>query len=503
MECAPSADGIGIVNPHSVILITVDCLRADHVGFLGYQRPTTPFLDCLAEESVVFENAIAAGAPTYYAMPPMLASRYPLALGRDVLGIAPEESTLASVLQESGFATAAFSAGNPYISPRFGYDRGFEVFADFLHGSEPTGASGTRSGNFRNRANRLLANACHSVGLGGAYDEIYFQYCQRLAARRDVSLDAVRRFPSAEILIDNAMRWLKEHCHQRFFLWLHFMDAHGPYFPKTEALKIMSRGDLDAVRAVYLNSYWNRGDVSVERLRTKREDVVALYDTGIRWVDEQVRRLAENLVELNVWDRCALAVTADHGEEFLEHGGRAHLPKKLTEELLHVPLMLRVPASPKHRVQSPSSLLDLAPTLLDVAGIPAPAEFRGRSLWGQLRKGKFMERPVVSECVYDCTNPFFPKDRMGPRLLAIRLNQYKLVLDFAGGSGQLYDLSRDPGEKAPLAMSEAAEVRQKLLTATKRHLVESCQSRDFDRRMASQVREYRLELARSATHARN
>ena len=110
---------------------------------------------------------------------------------------------------------------------------------------------------------------------------------------------------------------------------------------------------------------------------------------------------------------------------------------------------------------------------------------------------------MLSECVYDCTNPFFPKDRMGPRLLAIRLNQYKLVLDFAGGSGQLYDLSRDPGEKAPLAMSEAAEVRQKLLTAAKRHLVESCQSRDFDRRMASHVREYRLELARSATHARN
>jgi arylsulfatase A-like enzyme len=285
------------VNPHSLILITVDCLRADHAGFLGYKRPTTPFLDCLAGESVVFENAVAAGSPTYYAMPPMVASRYPLALGRDVLGIAPEESTLASVLQESGFATAAFSAGNPYISSRFGYDRGFEVFADFLEGSGPTEEHAPGSPSFRNRANRFLANACHSVGLGAAYEEIYFQYCQKLAARREVSLDAVRRFPSAEILVDSAVRWLKEHSHQRFFLWLHFMDAHGPYFPKAEALKMMGYDDMDAARAVYLNSYWNRGDVSVERLHGKREDVVSLYDAGIRWVDEQIRRLAENLVE--------------------------------------------------------------------------------------------------------------------------------------------------------------------------------------------------------------
>jgi len=491
------------MNAHSVILITIDCLRADHVGFAGYEHPTTPFLDCLAAESAVFENAVAAGAPTYYAMPPMLASRYPLALGRDLLGIAPEESTLASVLQESGFATAAFSAANPYISPRFGYDRGFEVFADFLQGSEQSDAAVLTAGNFRNRANRFFANACHSVGLGAAYGEIYFQYCQKLASRREVSLDAVRRFPSAEILVDSAIRWLKEHSHQRFFLWLHFMDAHGPYFPKAEALKMTGADHIDAAQALYLNSFWNRGDVSLKRLRRKREDVLSLYDAGIRWVDEQVRRLAENLVELNVWDRCAVAVTADHGEEFLEHGGRTHLPKKLTEELVHVPLLLRVPSVPKSRVQSPTSLLDLAPTLLDIAGVPSPAEFRGRSLWGQLRKGRLLERPVLSECVYDCTNPYYQKDRMGPRLLAIRLNQYKLVLDFAAGSDQLFDLSRDPGEKAPLAISEAVEVRQKLLTFAKRHMVESCQSQDFDRRMASQVREYRLELARSATHARN
>ena len=482
----------------SLILITVDCLRADHVGFHGYDRPTTPFLDGIAGESIVFQNAIAAGAPTYYAMPAILASRHPLALGRDVLGIAPEESTIASVLQESGFATAAFSAANPYLCSRFGYDRGFQVFADFLQSSGAGGQERVHGGSLKTRANQFLSHACHSVGLlGAAYDELYFRHCQRAATRSDISLDSARKFPSADVLVDHAIKWIKENSGQRFFLWLHFMDSHGPYFPKSEALEMIGAQRLNASQAVYLNSYWNRGDLGPERLRSKRDAVVSLYDAGIRWADEQISRLASSLMELNIWERCALAVTADHGEEFLDHGGRYHLPRKLTEELVHVPLLLRAGDSAGSQVQSPFSLLDLAPTLLDVVGIPSPADFRGRSAWAQLRKGKPQERLVVSECVLECTNPFYPRDRMGPRLLAVRSNQFKLVLDFSAGVDYLYDLSRDPAEKSPLPLGEAEDVRNRLLKHAKKHLVESSQSRDFDKRIASKVREFRLELARS------
>src|SRR5271170_2512793 len=118
----------------SVILVTVDCLRADHVGFMGYSRPVTPFLDSLAAESFVFPAAIVAGAPTYYSFPAILASRYPLALGRDLLGLAPEEKNLAWALKQCGYSTAFFGATNPYLSARFGYDFGFDTFRDFLDG---------------------------------------------------------------------------------------------------------------------------------------------------------------------------------------------------------------------------------------------------------------------------------------------------------------------------------------------------------------------------------
>src|SRR5215831_18328349 len=116
----------------SLILITVDCLRADHVGFQGYARPVTPFLDSLSRNSAVVSNAIVAGAPTYFSFPAIMASRYPLTLGREAIGIAPGEPTIATVLKGSGYATAAFLAGNPNLSARYGYDQGFDEFHDFL-----------------------------------------------------------------------------------------------------------------------------------------------------------------------------------------------------------------------------------------------------------------------------------------------------------------------------------------------------------------------------------
>src|SRR4029453_5020986 len=119
------------MRAQSLILLTVDCLRADHVGFLGYSRPTTPFLDSLAEESFVMPNAIVGGVPTYYSLPSILASRHPLALGRDVVGLAPGEMSLPEALKKAGYDTAAFVAANPYISPFFGYDQAFDTSYDF------------------------------------------------------------------------------------------------------------------------------------------------------------------------------------------------------------------------------------------------------------------------------------------------------------------------------------------------------------------------------------
>src|SRR4051812_28692636 len=289
-------------NRKSIVLVTVDCLRADHVSFMGYQRPTTPFLDTLAHESYVFSNAIVGGVPTYYSLPTILGSRYPLALGRDVLGMAPGEQTLATVLRSAGYSTAAFSAANPYISSRFGYDQGFDTFRDFLKDhSSPAGVIVTPQTGWVSRANRELQSLVSGMGaLRKIYDELYFHYCQRVTPAA-ASLDALRRFPAADEIVDLASSWLDSLGDEPFFLWLHLMDPHSPYYPKQNAIALMENDSPSPSRARYLNSYWNRSDLGPERLEACKEEVIHLYDASVRWVDLQMARLMEKLRQAKRW----------------------------------------------------------------------------------------------------------------------------------------------------------------------------------------------------------
>jgi arylsulfatase A-like enzyme len=484
----------------SVLLVTVDCLRADHVGFMGYARPTTPFLDSLAAESFVVPQAIVAGAPTYYSFPAILASRMPLALGRDVIGIAPGETTLATVLCESGYATGAFSAGNPYISPRFGYDQGFEVFRDFLdfetQSTQSTVNPQTTFGDSaRGKLNRSIRGFAGALGLSRLYNELYFQYCMKIAPAV-VSVDALRRYPAADILVDQVQSWLASVGQRPFFLWLHLMDPHSPYYPPSEAFRELAGRDIEPGRARYLNEYWNRSDLTPSGLSGKRDEVVQLYDAGIRWVDRQIARLVDSLRQTHLWDDCVLALTADHGEAFLEHGGRYHAPVRLSEEIVHVPLLIRVPGERGMKVPaSPMSHLHLAPTLLEIMGVQLPSAFQGRSLWTNLQRGIAWADPAIIECAYGCTNPFRAENRSAPRLLGVRDTRFKLVMRIEpGATEEVYDLEADPAETRPSADGPALGTRKRLLQAAREHMERTVSDQDVAMQLRGRLRGLRCEI---------
>jgi arylsulfatase A-like enzyme len=489
---------------NSLVLITVDCLRADHVGFLGYERLTTPFLDSLAPHSVVFSNAIVSGAPTYFSFPAIMASRHPLALGRDVIGIAPGETTLAKVLQDEGYGTAAFLAANPYLSSRFGYDAGFDTFLDYLDKElDPltTGAQEAQTSRF-GKLNQRLSSLAHKNSITSAvYDEMYFEYCQRVASAPAESLDRLRRFPSADVIVDAACAWLATQGDKPSFLWLHLMDAHSPYYPQEKALQQMGCDAVTASQARYTNSYWNRGDLGPARLKSHVQDVVTLYDAGIRWVDSQIARLVESLQRLNRWDQCVLAMTADHGEEFLDHSGRFHPPEKLNEELIRVPLLLHtLQATAQTRVDSPFSLMSLAPTLLDCMEIPCPGNFLGSSSWSQIVRSDSWDDAAIVECISGCNNPFDAESRMGSRVVAVRGPRFKLVIDFASKES-LFDLQDDPGELHALPEHSEKAVRRTLLEIARTHVVDSIKSRDAHLRLSARVRDLQRQWSNSASRA--
>jgi arylsulfatase A-like enzyme len=480
----------------SLLLITVDCLRADHVGFLGYRPPTTPFLDSLAKESFTFSNAIAAGVPTYYSFPAILASRHALALGRDVIGLAPGEANLASSLRDAGYATAAFVAANPYLSSRFGYDQGFEIFKDFLKDAP---AEAEPVADRSSSLNRKLAGLFPAHGrLRQLYDGLYFQYCQRIASPAPQSLDALRRFPTADVLVDEALAWIETLPDTPFFLWLHLMDPHSPYYPQPNALEAMGRDIPSPSHARYTNACWNRENIA-ERQRAKyRDEIVQLYDAGIRWVDLQIARLANALQGLGRWTDCVMAVTADHGEEFLEHGGSYHAPS-VYEELIRVPLLVRMPRMNCGKfITSPFSLLHLAPTILEALELPVPPSFQGSSYWPHLLTETTWKDAAVVECVSGCTNPFHAANRVRDRILAVRDSRFKLVFDFRNQREELFDLEVDPEEKNPLPPEVQNQARQRLLNRARQHLLESHQLRRSSHRIGARLRDIRLELASSA-----
>jgi arylsulfatase A-like enzyme len=486
-------------EPRSVVLITVDCLRADHTGFMGYSRPTTPFLDELAGESFIFPKAIVTGAPTYYSVPGLLASRFPLRWGREVVGIAPGEPTLATVLQQAGYRTAAFVAGNPYLSPRFGYEQGFEVFRDFLsppatQGHPPENLDHGDHGRLPRRINRRMATTAHRLGpLGKIYDEAYFQYCQRIAGTKNEDWESLRRFPAADVLVEEACEWLAKVGQQPFFLWLHFMDPHAPYFPPAKAMQAMGT-EVTPARGRYLNEAWKRGDIGPARLRKYRDDVVSLYDAGIRSVDMQVARLAECLRSRSIWDSSVVVATADHGEEFLDHGSVFHRPSRPYQEMLHVPLLIRVPGFHRKLSAAPFSHLHLVPTILDAVGIDPPDEFEGRSYWREMQAGAGWEI-AISESVGGCTNPMDVEKRLGGRVLVLQDEKYKLVLDFERKAETLYDLQVDPQERNCLPKDAEKKVRARLLDAAREHLGHT--QSDRGRALRAIVREIGLEWSHS------
>ena len=478
-------------EPKSLLLVTVDCLRADHTGFMGYTQPTTPFLDQLAAESMVFPKAIAAGAPTYYSFPGILASRFPLALGREVVGIAPGEPTLATVLQHAGYRTAAFVAANPYLSSRFGYAQGFEVFCDFLSEELPYASEVTP--RVRTRLNQQIAELAHKVSvLGRLYEDLYFQYCQKMTASKSETWDSLRRFPAADVLVDQASDWLGSLGQQPFFLWLHFMDPHAPYYPRAEALKAMGSDRILPERGRYLNAAWHRSDLGAERLRKYRDEIVRLHDSGIRWVDTQLARLVEGLRNLSLWDSSVLVLTADHGEEFLDHGGRFHAPSQAYQEMLHVPLLMRVPGVKKMALSdAPFSHVHVAPTALDAIGIEPPQEFEGRSYWAEAQRGGDWES-AVSESIGGCTNPMDAGKRMGGRLLVVQDQRHKLVLDFDRKQEELFDLESDPRELRALPPEAEKLARARLLRWTLQHLDRP--ARGFNRELAIRARVHEVGL---------
>jgi len=209
-------------------------------------------------------------------------------------------------------------------------------------------------------------------------------------------------------------------------------------------------------------------------------------------MDTQLARLVEVLRNLSLWDSSVFVLTADHGEEFLDHGGRFHAPSQAYQEMLHVPLLMRVSGVKKIALSNaPFSHVHLVPTALDAIGIEPPQEFEGRSYWAEALQGGGWEW-AVSESIGRCTNPMDAGKRMGGRVLVVQDRRHKLVLDFDREQEKLFDLESDPRELRALPPEMEKSARARLLRKGLQHLERP--ARGFNRELAIRARVHELGL---------
>jgi len=415
---APRPTGAEESRSPNVVLVVVDTLRADRLGSYGNRRGLTPFLDDLAKRSHVFTRAYAQAPWTNPSVASLFTSRYQSQHGitefQSVL--AADEQTLAEALRDAGYATGGFSA-NGLLSRRAGFDQGFDAYRAFLQ-------------------------------LGGAADRL-----MRPAKR------------AAEITAEG-LRWLDEVRASRgavpVFLYLHYMEPHTPYAPPPALLERV-RGaraplDIEALnRAVILA---NLTPPSPEALR----DMQDAYDAEVMAIDEGLRALAAALDARGMLETSLLVVTADHGEEFEEHGGMGH-GRTLYDEVLRVPLVIRTPGQTRGvAVERLVSSVDVAPTVLEVAGVPPRATFEGVSLARDLtarRTGSALRR-WFARLLDDRPAPIVLSERRPQQAAEVRgpthedavVSGWGKVIRSSDGSRAFYALDVDPGERRPDRVDE-------------------------------------------------
>ncbi|WP_158854470.1 sulfatase [Halorhabdus sp. CUG00001] len=398
----------------NIALVTVDSLRADHVGTYGYDRETTPELDALADDALVFENAIAHACATRPSFPSILTSTHGLLYG-GFDHLSDEQVPLSVPLSEAGYATAGFHS-NPYLSAEFSYDRGFDTFNDSE--TDPSLAASLRRWVVDNVDGRL------------------YDFLSWLHTKTEVhaGVDVGSYYEDATSLTDRAIAWV-EQAEEPWFLWIHYMDPHHPYVPPDEYQVF---GDtLSQQRGVKLRQrVLDDPDALSE---DEWDDLIDLYDAEVRYTDSEVGRLLDAIGDA-VW-----AVTADHGEEFYEHGNFGH-KNRFYDEHVHVPLVLGG-IDRSGRSEALVGLNDVPPTLLEAVGVDAPDGYRGTNALDGKR-----DRVVGGWA------PDVGRDLDSVRLMSRTIDE-KYIYDAGAESHELYDLAADPEEAVNLGGEGATEHR--------------------------------------------
>ncbi|MBN1223582.1 MAG: sulfatase [Candidatus Aminicenantes bacterium] len=402
----------------NIILISVDTLRADHLGCYGYDRETSPHIDSLASDSALFRNVYASSPWTLPSHVAMLTSLHGVhhQVYQDNEKMDPELVTLADLLRNNHFSCSAFVGGG-FVSGVYGFTKGFDAYRE---------------------------------GDGGVFSQ-----------------------KSAEILYRIVEEWLDQNAGDKnFFLFLHTYQPHDPYACPEPYRSMFLPVDAKCRHLNLLGYLGGKPNIFKALSEEERQNVISLYDSEIRYTDETlIGPLIRKLKDMGLYDKTMIVFTSDHGEEFYDHSSWGH-GHQLYDESLKVPLIIKFSDS-KYRAQKADrvvSLVDVMPTILEEAGIDfSDLPFDGRSLIPILQDKEKEDRVFLADIGSNVLNSHIPQK------IATNRSREKFILNkkFTDedltffqhtppktGPVELFELSEDPQEKRNIAHERSELVNQ-------------------------------------------
>ncbi|MCA9244363.1 MAG: sulfatase [Phycisphaerales bacterium] len=403
--------------PYDVVIVLIDTLRADHLGVYGYDRATSPNLEALATEAVVFENASSAAPWTLPSVVSLQLSKFVCehSVYYDGQRIAAEAKPMAVQLQSVGYQTANFYR-NPYAGAMSGLERGFDLCAS----------------------------------------------------------------PRTQMAGREITAWLQTvPADKRFYLYVHNTEPHDPWFAEKDELRDLNlnvdgrmhkkieqvyrayrpltKVDFSGAKDVSNVGQTDNTDEQIAAMNAMAElrpQIIDCYDARVLEADKRVGTMIDALKAAGRWDNTLFILLADHGEEFGEHGGWQH-DQAAYNELVHVPLIVKLPkgAHAGTRVTTPVSLIDVFPTVMDVLSREnLAADTRGESFLPLIEDTDAKSDLRVVSMRYNKKKYFKPnKELRGDINLVMRLGKWKGILNAEVNTFELYDLEADPDEKTNVA----------------------------------------------------
>ncbi len=422
----------------NVILVSIDTLRADHTSLYGYARNTTPNMDRLATNSIVFENMIAQAPWTLPSHASMLTGFYPFRILLDK----PNDSEFAPIhenyaivsetLSKNGYKTAAFT-DSEFVGEKYGFGRGFDEY----HSTTKTRQTQPEKARL-NESNLILDF------LGESKNSKFFLFFHTLIVHDPYIVhepyDTIFDTNYTGKIIGSVEKWRPA--------LLTYYEKLGIINDSTKNRDTFIQGNVDIYKKYAVPYYWSLVNKSDPR---DVEHLKALYDGEILYVDNFIGMLIEKLKKEGVYDKTVIIITSDHGEEFGEHGYFGHA-NNLYDTTIKVPLLIHIPGNDNNmRVKTVAQHVDIVPTMLDILKINVATKYDGVSLIN------FVKNPKKTVYAFSVHGD----------LISMRADEWKLI-EQHGDVSEFYNITSDNGEMHNLIVTSGNGERRNLIGNIKR-----------------------------------